>query len=68
MPPTLIYTNFIFERALWMKIFLEAETSIMSYYIRLIHIIKYALLTNVGLYYMENILLYLREGLWRSGP
>jgi hypothetical protein len=45
-----------------MNIFLEVEASIKSSYFRLVHIIKYALLTNVDLYYMENILFYLHEG------
>jgi hypothetical protein len=48
--------------------FVEAETSIKSSYIGLVHVIIEALFTNVSLYYIEKILFYLHEGLGRWHP
>jgi hypothetical protein len=39
-----------------------------SSYIRLVHIITLTFFTNVDLFYIENTLFYLLEGLGRLGP
>jgi hypothetical protein len=44
------------------------EPSIKYSYIRHVDIIELSLFTNVGLYYIETICLYLLEGLDRLGP
>jgi hypothetical protein len=66
MPSTPIYTKSIYQKNILEEDLLEAEASIRSSYICYSSLLLG--LINIGLYYMENILFYLRERLGRLGP